>query len=837
MEKRCHCAVAAWLAFGLVTGAAHGAPEDTGPTPMPAPAALAALPEAGSPASPAPGQASCAVVSLTPPAPVVAPGAPVELAVVADFTCTPTIGGGFDLLWDPAFFDFVDWQMLAPPGALISDAGTVDTQGGLVNSAGFLMALFPPETFSGPAQIGRLTLRPAQPGSSTVTVSADGATAPETFGPWLGAAPAFEELFVTYAGAQVSVAAPVPVPPWALVAVALLCASCAGVARPRSSAGAVAAAAMLLVGAVVATPPALAQAPQRGIAQDAASRKGQDLRPAGSLAGLFGASSGGAVDRAIDLQAVRRLFFALAECGNGFLDAGEECDDGNFGNGDGCSTFCEIEDGFSCEAPVPPSPWEAVDDGSFEAPDGPWQYASDRFASPRCSLATCGYSFGAGAAEGEWWLWLGGVGGDTIERASASQTLVIPQGATELRFRVEAIRCDSAQDRMRVTIDGQSVYELTGTDPICGNSGYSTRSVDISAFADGAAHTLTFEATTTGFNSHATSIFIDDVSIPWGLGEVIPSRCARLPRECLAATFDGLGGDLAAIGWSTFSTGATPLTWTTTDAAGCGGGNWGGGNVTGGGGDAACADADAVGTDTSVESWLCSPPMDLSFARPPVDLTLRVNAHGVPPRVSELVGVYAGTSAPTPASVSGYTRLVASNENQGLFARRPGASLTGDLASFTGSPQVWMCLRFAGEGAWYAQIDDVDARAVGCRAGVNDFDGDGVVDAADNCITRDNGPLQPDAGGNVQVDADGDGFGNVCDPDFNGDCIVAQSDLEALLAGFLSTDPVLDLDGDGVVNLRDLAMLLRQGGLPPGPSGVASCTTGSSVAGNGSVKR
>jgi len=35
-------------------------------------------------------------------------------------------------------------------------------------------------------------------------------------------------------------------------------------------------------------------------------------------------------------------------CGNGALDAGEGCDDGNNMNGDGCTAACEIEDGNPC---------------------------------------------------------------------------------------------------------------------------------------------------------------------------------------------------------------------------------------------------------------------------------------------------------------------------------------------------------------------------------------------------------------------------------------------------------------------------------------------------------
>jgi len=38
-------------------------------------------------------------------------------------------------------------------------------------------------------------------------------------------------------------------------------------------------------------------------------------------------------------------------CGNGILDPGEQCDDGNTNNGDGCSATCQIETGWQCPAP------------------------------------------------------------------------------------------------------------------------------------------------------------------------------------------------------------------------------------------------------------------------------------------------------------------------------------------------------------------------------------------------------------------------------------------------------------------------------------------------------
>lgn len=33
-------------------------------------------------------------------------------------------------------------------------------------------------------------------------------------------------------------------------------------------------------------------------------------------------------------------------CGNGMIDSGEQCDDGYFNGGDGCSPYCTVEPGY-----------------------------------------------------------------------------------------------------------------------------------------------------------------------------------------------------------------------------------------------------------------------------------------------------------------------------------------------------------------------------------------------------------------------------------------------------------------------------------------------------------
>ena len=40
-------------------------------------------------------------------------------------------------------------------------------------------------------------------------------------------------------------------------------------------------------------------------------------------------------------------------CGDGTIDAGEECDDGDVQNSDGCDSSCNVETGFTCTSANP----------------------------------------------------------------------------------------------------------------------------------------------------------------------------------------------------------------------------------------------------------------------------------------------------------------------------------------------------------------------------------------------------------------------------------------------------------------------------------------------------
>ena len=133
---------------------------------------------------------------------------------------------------------------------------------------------------------------------------------------------------------------------------------------------------------------------------------------------------------------------------------------------------------------------------------------------------------------------------------------------------------------------------------------------------------------------------------------------------------------------------------------------------------------------------------------------------------------------------------------------------------------------------WAAsELDDFDISAVNnafiqvgieafssvvqCPVPSQDSDEDGVQNLVDNCIDEPNGPNEP---GPSQLDADGDGFGNLCDGDFNQDGLVTGGDFNTwftCFSGFpgLIEDPNCeesDMNGDGVVTGGDFGTWFSQ---------------------------
>ena len=99
-----------------------------------------------------------------------------------------------------------------------------------------------------------------------------------------------------------------------------------------------------------------------------------------------------------------------------------------------------------------------------------------------------------------------------------------------------------------------------------------------------------------------------------------------------------------------------------------------------------------------------------------------------------------------------------------------------------------------------------------------DVDSDGVVDNLDNCTLVPNGPLILDAGGNSQLDTDGDGYGNLCDADLNNTEFVDYDDLALFSGVFFTADADADFNGDGFVDFLDLTLFSGMFFQAPGPS-------------------
>jgi hypothetical protein len=101
----------------------------------------------------------------------------------------------------------------------------------------------------------------------------------------------------------------------------------------------------------------------------------------------------------------------------------------------------------------------------------------------------------------------------------------------------------------------------------------------------------------------------------------------------------------------------------------------------------------------------------------------------------------------------------------------------------------------------------------------DDLDGDGVPNASDNCTELPNAD---------QRDTNGDGYGNACDADVDGDGRVTTSwgvapygdvELIQITVNRGRYEPDHDLDGDGAVDGDDVSAASTVLFLAPGPSG------------------
>jgi hypothetical protein len=124
--------------------------------------------------------------------------------------------------------------------------------------------------------------------------------------------------------------------------------------------------------------------------------------------------------------------------------------------------------------------------------------------------------------------------------------------------------------------------------------------------------------------------------------------------------------------------------------------------------------------------------------------------------------------------------------------------------------------------AWVSGTGGTVWRLGGLPAVSFDTDLDGLLDPLDNCRLVSNP---------TQLDADQDGYGNICDADLNNSGTVTTADfglLRSVLGQSASLNALTaaaDMNGSGTVTTADFGLLRARLGTAPGPSGLACAGT------------
>jgi len=177
----------------------------------------------------------------------------------------------------------------------------------------------------------------------------------------------------------------------------------------------------------------------------------------------------------------------------------------------------------------PPACTNLFQDPSFEqyTPNPAWGEASTNFTTPLCTATYCGTGGGTALPRtGEVWGWFGGT--SAAETASLSQTVTIPYGSAKLEFYLwlglAGVGSD-ASDRFAVRIDDTPVFSANATQTALYPS-YTKVTVDVSSFADGGSHTVTFRSVTEG---QTVNFNLDDVSLCRTAGKIYLPMTQSLP--------------------------------------------------------------------------------------------------------------------------------------------------------------------------------------------------------------------------------------------------------------------------------------------------------------------
>jgi cysteine-rich repeat protein len=388
----------------------------------------------------------------------------------------------------------------------------------------------------------------------------------------------------------------------------------------------------------------------------------------------------------------------LPVCGDGLLDFGEMCDDGNSNDGDGCSSACAVEAGWICEDPQPSNPGgsNVVADWSFEGgvPNADWTPFST--FGGLSGFPLCGSGNGCPAASlantGTWLVWVGGLSAGVT--SSVEQTITIPAAATDLTLYALRGRCDDPGDTLHVSLDGTDIGTVvcSATD---GN--WVQQTFPVAPFNDGGSHTLLIGGTVGGTNGTHSNFFVDDVVLNDNTPTAgTPSYCTPKVEDLSCNAGIVVFDEGIANSWVTTDDAGFGLTWSNVAGSGENG------NYTGGDGDAASVSSDSFGP-ADFDTSLVSNSFSLAYATE-ATLSYLVNYQNF--AAFDLLDV--------DVSVDGgatWDNLLSWNEDHGGFRAPPGEAVTLDLSAYLGQPEVRIRWRYYDptdfDWDWYAQVDNI----------------------------------------------------------------------------------------------------------------------------------
>jgi hypothetical protein len=174
-------------------------------------------------------------------------------------------------------------------------------------------------------------------------------------------------------------------------------------------------------------------------------------------------------------------------------------------------------------------------------------------------------------------------------------------------------------------------------------------------------------------------------------------------------------------------------------------------------------------------------------------------------------------SLPTVAALQGVvvTEPAGSDSWARIMLLRNGVAIfNSDLASlpFVADLEPGVTYELAIDVFGGAMFDAITFTSAEATLGiVGDADGDGILDHEDNCTLVANAD---------QRDTNGDGFGNVCDPDLDDNGLVNRADIRLLRDALFTADADADFNGDGIVDLIDVGIARGFLFQAPGPSGL-----------------